>query len=441
LSTKSLIAAEGSKFRTRVGQLSKKLEKGFTVLVLLLSTQALLPLLREEGVIVTNTTYEASPVTMVIWVGVYIVIFSLVAVRWKRFMYDARRNKLLLLLVGLALVSVLWSASPKDTLLQSFALVGTTLIGIYLAMRYSLGEQLRLLAWTLGIAALLSLVFALASPSYGISIGEHVEGAWRGIFMHKNTLGRLMALSLLVFLLLGMSGHRYHRVACLIFFVLSVGLIMLSDSRTALISSLILLILLLFYNTLLQWNYTLSVPALIGVVLLGGGIAALLLYNIEFVLGVFGRNATLTGRTDLWAAVFEMIRESPWLGYGYGAFWLGWMGESAYIWNTIRFWQPESAHNGFLDLWLDLGLAGILVFILGFLMSSLRAIVWARLTSPKENYWPMIYLTFMVLFNLPESTLLFPNTIFWILYVAIAVSLSNIPLSMASTIFVPKFFK
>ena len=47
---------------------------------------------------------------------------------------------------------------------------------------------------------------------------------------------------------------------------------------------------------------------------------------------------TLTGRTELWATVIEMIREHPWFGYGYSGFWLGWDGESAgcrYIYAVI----------------------------------------------------------------------------------------------------------
>ncbi len=430
MSIKSLVGAQGLKLSTGVAQLLEMLEKGFTVLVLLLSTAALLTLrgVQPESGVFAVGTQEGDPVARFIWVVVYVVTFSLVAARWRQYMYADLRGKLLLLLMGLlllvlvwlAFVSILWSAAPDVTLRRGIALLGTTLIGIYLAIRYSLGEQLRLLAWALGIAALLSLLFALALPSYGISSGVH-EGAWKGIFSHKQTLGRLMALSALVFLLLGVSSRRYQRVACAIFFSLSIGLLLLSDSITALIVFLVVLGLLPFCNVL-RWRYTLAVPVLIALILLGVGVAALLLYNLEVALNVLGRDATLTGRTELWIATLEMIRQSPWLGYGYGAFWLGWEGKSAYIWSIVT-WQPANAHNGFLDLWLDLGLLGILVFGLGLVMSSWRAVVWVRSTRTVEGFWPLACLLFIFLSDLSQSAILDPNNIYWILYVAVALSI------------------
>lgn len=100
--------------------------------------------------------------------------------RWRQFINVLTRDKLLLLLVVVALCSLFWSVSPEVTLRRSVALVGTTAIGAYLATRYTVGGQLRLLAWALGIAALLSLVFGLLLPSYEISSDPlfHTRTLW-----------------------------------------------------------------------------------------------------------------------------------------------------------------------------------------------------------------------------------------------------------------------
>jgi exopolysaccharide production protein ExoQ len=81
----------------------------------------------------------------VMWILVY-ALSLLLLVHSKKFLHIATRDKLLPLLVGIAVVSVLWSAAPEATLPRSVAIVGTTLFGIYLATRYDLGELLRLLA-------------------------------------------------------------------------------------------------------------------------------------------------------------------------------------------------------------------------------------------------------------------------------------------------------
>ena len=419
LGTKSLLGVQGSKSSTGASQLSEKLEKGFTVLILLLATGGLLPLLRHGGEASTVGIAEGDPVARAIWIGVYVATFALVAARWKLFVYVATRDKLLLLLVVLAMISVLWSFDPGFTIRRSFALVGTTLIGIYFAMRYSLGEQLRLLAWAFGIAALLSLLFALAVPSIGISSKVESPGAWLGIFDHKNTLGSRMALGALVFLLVGLSTRRYRKLAWASL-GLSVGLILLSASQSSLVIFLTLPFLLGVYS-MLRRPYTLAVPLSITLMLLGGSAATWLLINLETVLTALGRDVTLTGRTELWDAVWEMIWRSPWLGYGYNAFWMGWEGPSASVWIATGARHLHS-HNGFLDLWLELGLVGIVVFVLGFLRTFLRAIVWARSTRTAEEYWPLMFLTFVFLSNITESRTLSTNSIFWILYVAVTLS-------------------
>lgn len=394
-------------------------ERGFAVLAIFLFTGALVPLLRTPGgpgVVVV----QDDPVLWIMWLGLYGVTSLLILIRWRRFVYVASRDKLLLLLVGIAVLSILWSVAPQVTARREVALVGTTLFGAYLATRYSLGELLRLLAWALGVAALLSLVFALMLPSYGITSSPGHEG-WQGVFAGgKNVFGRTMAVSAIVFLLLALSSRK-HKLVLWSGFGLSVGLLWMSNSVTSLISLLIIGLLLPLYHAL-RWRYTLSVSLLIFAVVAGGIVVTWLLANAEDVLGVLGRDSTLTNRTELWPAVIEMIRQHPWLGYGYGAFWLGWSGESAHV----ALWVLEGgdppflhAHNGFLDLWLNLGLLGLATFALGFSLAALRAVSWVRATRTATGLWPLVFLTFILLYNFTESSVLIHNNIFWILYVTV----------------------
>ncbi len=157
-----------------------------------------------------------------------------------------------------------------------------------------------------------------------------------------------------------------------------------------------------------------SVPFLIAVVLLGGGAAQWILGDVQALLDNLGKDVTLTGRTLLWPAVVEMIQERPWLGYGYSAFWLGWEGESATLW-FITNQEYDHAHNGVLDLWLDLGFLGVFVFAAAYVLAFGRAVLWARATKTMGGLWPLALLTFMMLYNLTESALLLRNNLIWIL--------------------------
>jgi len=409
---------------TGTARLSNALEKSFVVLALFLFTGAVIPLLQEQQSGGSEDLVQGNPVSQAVFLMVYAITSLMLITRsrhfWGRFVRVATQDKLLLLLVGLALVSVFWSAAPGVTLRRDVALLGTTLFGAYFVARYDLKEQLRLLAWAMGIAALLSLVIALALPSYGVA-NDLRETAWQGIYGGgKNVLGRVMCLSTIIFLLLALDKHSRHRWLLWAGAGLSAGLVFMSHSATSEVILLAILLLLPLYAAL-RWHYALAASFFAFAVLVGAGIVTWIVADADLVLNALGRDLTLTNRTYLWPAVIEMIRERPWLGYGYGAFWLGWAGESAHVWlwNARVGLEATHAHDGFLDLCLNLGLFGVSTFALGFLLAARRAVTWARYTRGAENLWPLAYLTFILLYNLGESAILASNDIIWLLYVAV----------------------
>ncbi len=401
-------------------------EKGFVVFSLVFFTGAITITINGG---VSDLSGIAALLNVALSFGITGVVMFLMVTWWKRFIPIVIRANFLWVLVAIAVASVFWSDAPSRTLSNVINLIRLTLFGVYFGVRHSLKEQLRLLAWALGICALLSLVLALALPSYGVmGRGSLVNpqtiahaGAWQGAYGHKNPLGRIMTLSTLIFLLFDTSNRRYRWVGGAGFCV-SFVLILGSTSKTSLIISLTLMALLPFYRAL-RWKYNIALPFFISVILLGGSIATLLVSNAEGILGAFGRDVTLTGRTPLWGAVIEKIEARPWLGYGYAGFWRGFDGESGDVWRVIG-WHAPHSHNGYLDLGLDLGLVGLSAFALSFLAACLQAVRWVRLTKTTAGLWPLAYLTFLLLANLTESSFFRQNT-FWILYVAVTISLQN----------------
>jgi exopolysaccharide production protein ExoQ len=112
-----------------------------------------------------------------------------------------------------------------------------------------------------------------------------------------------------------------------------------------------------------------------------------------------------------------MALRHPWIGYGYSAFWLGADGQSTVMWHLMG-WHPSHSHNGFLQLWLDLGLIGLAIFLIGFCVVTVRAIGLSRRSHSVESFWPLMFLAFLFLYNFTESSFLTRNSIFWILYTA-----------------------
>lgn len=350
----------------------------------------------------------------------YLVTFALLALRWRRTLYVVTSNLLIWALVLLVPASAIWSVEPAKSLNASIALIGTCLFGLYLASNYSPRKQLQLLGWSFAISILLSFVFAIALPKYGIMAGVHT-GAWRGIYTHKNWLGRMMVLASGLFIILANDAKKNRPV---FWFILSLAflLILLCRSSSSILNTILISSIVLAGRTL-RLQTKLLIPVLLCAVAFGVIFALGATAIAEMVLGSFGKDLSLTGRTDIWPYVIDKIRERPFLGYGYAVFWNGLEGESADIWRALRWTVPDS-HNGFLDLWVDLGFLGFIVFLFGFIQTLARSLLWVRLSRSWVSLWSLMLLVYLVLSNITESALLGRNSLILVLYTALMLTAS-----------------
>ncbi|MGK7899615.1 MAG: O-antigen ligase family protein [Xenococcus sp. (in: cyanobacteria)] len=395
----------------------KRLETGIVILILLYSSGIWWHV---QSINRTEAGSPGSGLKTIINLGIYLFTFLSIAANWKRFFYVITRDKLFLLLIGIALLSIFWSANPEKSIWISKGLIRVTFFGTYLVTRYSLKEQLRLYAWTFGLASLLSLALCLAIPSQGIQAawGGEIAG-WRGVFYHKNHLGRLMVFSSGIFLLLALSSHKYRWVLAT-GFSLSLSLLLLSNSKTALLGFLLMLILFPLWLILRAKSYNLRMLLLHIALLLIGAIFVTILGYAEPILSFMGKEPTLTGRIPLWTILLENLVKKPFLGYGYEGFW------SSYEGSEVRAqlsWAGH-AHSGFLEVALSLGLFGFSILVLGLLRNYFRAINYARLATTVEGLWPIQVLTTTIFVNLTVGSTFLATNVFWMLYVTTSLSLA-----------------
>jgi exopolysaccharide production protein ExoQ len=313
---------------------------------------------------------------------------------------------------ALTLASAAWS--------QDFIL--TTLFGIYFARRYTMERQMQLICVAGLIAALLSIFFALLLPKYGIDHDVH-EGVWLGIFTQKNVCAREM-----LFLLATVLPYRPRRSglkACRIAAIFGiVAVIVGTQSKTALL--IMAVVVLLFPALVLVRRVSRSLLLVAGASALGVAVVGWVLEAsaLPQLIALLGRDSTMTGRTEIWQAVLQAIMKHPLLGYGFAAFWLSLRGESANIIVALR-WAVPAAHNGFLEIWLQLGAAGLFLFAAGFLFALRSALRGLRQPSFSRAAWPLaVILLLTVVYNLDESSLMQPNDFLWMLYVATLVNLA-----------------
>jgi O-antigen ligase len=297
------------------------------------------------------------------------------------------------------------------------ALLATSLFGIYLASRYDLPGQLRLVSISLGIVIGASIAACLAFPRYGIAPADILdEPAWQGVLTHKNTLGRLGVLAALI---LALYFLRRRRRLTILLGVLSLFLlVILTSSKTALVYFILGAAAFPFIRAF-QRNPAQRKKILVLTAAVFGGVVGWVGYNWESFVATLGKDPTLTGRVALWAMSLDWIGEKPFLGYGYDAFWSAYYGPAADIRMAVNWLGAPHAHNGFINLWLDLGLVGVILFSAVFIQTYRLALSRAYASHTTEGIWPIAFLTFMFVYSLTEISFMSRTDLFWILFVSI----------------------
>lgn len=339
------------------------------------------------------------------WFALYLVAGIMLVARLVSGRRVALPDPFLCGFVVMALASTVWSANSEITARRSLALVGTAVVGTLLASEWSFGSVLRLIRWTLALAAVASVALA-ASRLLLPSTATHdllLEDGLRGVFFHKNGLGRAMAFGVLTVLLQSLLRRRFLR-SDLFLVVMFAALVVLSRSATALVLAglavgIFLVLPLLgrpeLHLTLVGSGFV-AAGTLVAVVGLAG-------VGLDDVTGLLGREASLTGRVGVWAAAADAIRDRLWVGHGFAAFWVDGYRPAALVARTARFRDVTQGHNGYIDVLLQLGVVGLAVAAGSLALTGRR--IWRRLRCDDRAATAMAaVVVFIIAANVTESS-------------------------------------
>jgi O-antigen ligase len=353
---------------------------------------------------------ETSAFGRLLSVPIYGAVMLVVLVSWPQIWAQLQKKKPTLALVVLAFASSFWSVDPSSTVRRASGLALCTTYGVYLALRFGTEGLLRLLALTFTTMAVLSLVFVAVLPSMAIMD----NGAWRGIFTHKNSLGNVMSWGTIVCLAAAASPQN-RRLALIGLPIMAVPLFF-SQSMTAISSAVIVSILMIGL-----WLCR-RVQSLTPLLISGGAcvLGLLTLTNLFSLSGdamgsAIGKDSTLTGRTELWEAAWWWIQQNLWFGYGYGAFWTP-AGPGLHLQQMIA-WPAPNAHNGLLEVWLGLGAIGMAAIVVFLVRMAYEAVTAYRRQRGIEQIACIGVLMMTLLVNSTESALL-GTGIEWMIAVA-----------------------
>jgi O-antigen ligase len=324
--------------------------------------------------------------------------------------------------VGLALLAIasaVWSQVPGDTLVASLYYLLDTLFAFYLVVTFSTEELMTLtmmLGTTVGVA---SLVLIVGLPQYGLVHEVGHAGVWRGIFAEKNDAAKNLA-----FLLTPVCNRRILRPLSLAYGAMILGLLLMTRSATAIVivaAYFVFMLGLQLYRRMKPGNATvlMLLAAVLGVVVAAVG-------YVEFgeISALLGRDATLTGRTDIWAVLLESAKKRPMLGYGFSGFWTGLEGESGSLYAQVQ-WFFTYAHSGLLEIVLQLGLVGLAAVLFTLGQATRNAMHAVRCGAGVGAEWLAGLMFLTIAYNLDEGTMMFTHTLTSLFFIVTCVALAR----------------
>ena len=310
------------------------------------------------------------------------------------------------LLVALMLVSASWSMDPAVTLRR--ALNYAILVAGALGMAHAVTplRTMKITVWVCAVAALISL--AISKTPYGLLYSPDTGNTdFRGVFGLKNMLGEGMVAGVLAALYCFVAVPR-GKAKYAMLLVLFLGVIVAAKSATSLLVSLSYIVALMVMT--LHARGGVARLMVYGVFVGGMLLLGVVLAMPEVLLQALGKDATLTGRTDLWPYVIAPILTKPILGWGLNGFWMFSNPAAMQISGALGWFVPE-AHNGLLELLLSLGVVGTGLVI----AQIIRCCVLAERCMRRGNvYLGRITVAFIIgllIMSVSEAILLTPSQI------------------------------
>jgi len=278
----------------------------------------------------------------------------------------------------------------------------------------------------------LSILFTKYYPELGRSYDYWTgQVSYTGVATNKNLLGfALMVCGLSLVWRLNSrggnaSGNKVDNIGIpLLLLGMVAWLLKIADSQTSLVGFIFgLLVFFILGRQTVRRN-------LVSYLFLAVALFAVLQasFNItESLIRIAGRNTTLTGRTELWDILLK-LQAHPILGFGFESFWLG---DRLRSLQELYYFKPNQAHNGYIEMYLNLGCVGLLFFF-GVIVSSVLKSREMLVSTPEMTegvVWGRFGIAFIAVYlfyNYTEAAFKSPHFLFAIfLLFAIKVSESK----------------
>lgn len=335
---------------------------------------------------------------------VYLFLFfsSLIILskRLEKVLSLIRSEKYLGLFVLICLLSALWSDYSLLSIKRSFQLFVMFLVIVEALVNI----EPNILLKQLKIVVSAYLFFNLYACRFIPTAIDPVFGTWRGMEIQKNWLAQnslYCFLSSIVFFYFDKT--RMSKLYDSLLILISLLMIYKAHSST----NLLIVGIIIFMGVIFQIEsifYKLGIGrSLLGLTFLFilTFVGIFLIFSSELfglIPGYFGKDMTLSGRTDIWLFAWNDIEKKIFLGYGFATYWIMGSSRLQIFASYFEGFMVNEAHNGFIEIVLQLGFIGFIFFLL-----PIGAYIF-RMFKLNNNIAILIFVSIMTL-NYTESVL------------------------------------
>jgi len=344
----------------------------------------------------------------------------------------------LLAFVAYSLASTLWSNWPLETIAGSALLWLTIIVALPFALLISWEALLvafsSAMRWIVGLSLLFELVVSTiirhpVLPVYvdWITVEKaplmlmwsrnllFVDGKIQGILGNSSMLAAVALLALIA-LIVQFFAHRIGRISAAAWFVVIVGTLVLTRSATMTIAGAVVLAVLVLVLVRRRMRSPRS-RVVFGVTVLALAVvtAVTVALNWTRILALFGKSGDLTGRVEIWQNVIGLAVQRPAFGWGWLGYWPPWvepLGSLNKRWGVYQL----HAHDAWIDLWMQVGIVGLVIFACFVLVTVLRSTIAAvnpvwHVTAKRSAFsavtlFPVLVMTMLVVQSVTESRFL-----------------------------------
>jgi len=360
---------------------------------------------------------EGSPIDRLLYSGLLVLGLAVLVKRRRQVMRLLQENGPIILFFLYCAISILWSDYPEVAFKRwTKALGDLVMVLVVLSDREPSAAFERLLAWASFLLIPLSVLIIKYYPVIGRGYDRWDGRAfYTGVTLNKNTLGSiclLFGLASVWRLLIAYQDRKgtartRRLLAHGVILVMVLWLFWMANSMTSLSCFLIGIVLLLVGNLRAVVQKPAAVHFIVAAIL-SVTISVLFLKASPEVLETMGKDPTLTDRTAVWALLIS-VSGNDLIGAGYESFWVG--PRLQKIWSVYS-WQPLEAHNGYLEVFLSLGWAGVALLAV-VMVTGYRRVFAAFQHNPAVGSLMLAYFSVGMVYNFTEAAFFRMMTPVW----------------------------